>query len=136
MKQGGEWSNAGGPQGIHQTVVKIEAQGVFLSLALGKQPGPGNGKAISLDTELAHQLDVFGVTMVMVAGNIAVFRALNLVRRVSKGVQNRRCASVFGNSAFNLIAGSRRSPQEWLNGGSRHKKGWLNHYPTTDQSPS
>src|ERR1700676_4874561 len=122
MKQGSEWSNACGQQGIHQTIVKIEAQGVFLSLPLRKQPGPGNGKAVSLDAELAHQLDVFGIAMVMVTGNIAVLRALDLVRRVSKGVPDRGCASVLGNSTFDLIAGSRRSPQERLNGGSRHKK--------------
>jgi hypothetical protein len=110
MKQRGKRGYACGEQLVHQAVVKVESPGIRFSVAFGKNPRPGNGKTVSLDAQVSHQCDIFSVTVIVVTGDVAGLRALDLVWGVSKGVPDRRRSSIFRNSTLNLIAGSGCSP--------------------------
>ena len=58
-------------QFIDQPVIKAEPLAVDGACAFRKHARPGNGKAIRVDADLAHQVDVFLVAMVVVAGDVA-----------------------------------------------------------------
>jgi hypothetical protein len=73
MKQRGKRSYASVEQFIHQTIVKIESPGIPFSPAFGKYSRPGDGKTVGLDAQVAHQLDIFGVPVVVVTRDIAGF---------------------------------------------------------------
>jgi hypothetical protein len=95
MEQGCKRRNPRCEKPVDQAAVKIEPLLILSSLPLGQKTGPGHGKSIRADTKIAHQLDIFGVTMVVVAGDVPVLGALDLARSVSERVPNRRAASVF-----------------------------------------
>src|ERR1700740_191117 len=105
MKKRGKRSYARSQQVIHQTVIEIETPDIRFPFSLRKDSRPGNGKTVCLDAQVAHQFDVFFVTMVVVTSNIAVLGAFDVSRCMRKGVPDRGRSSVFGNGAFYLIAG-------------------------------
>jgi hypothetical protein len=65
--------NAGLEQAVHETVVERQARFVDSTSALGKDSGPGDRKAVRAQADLAHEADILGVAVIMVAGDIAVW---------------------------------------------------------------
>src|SRR5690606_34302501 len=63
--------NTGCHQFVGEPIVKIEAFRIRLTGSIGKDPWPGNGKAVSGLTDTFHQLNIFLVTVVVIVGNIA-----------------------------------------------------------------
>jgi len=83
---------------------------VHFSRSGGDNAGPGNGEAVAVKTKFRHQRDVFGIMVVLVAGNFAAFPRVYRARLAGKSIPNRFAASAFVTGAFNLITGSGGSP--------------------------
>src|SRR5690606_41669759 len=56
--------NTGCHQFVGESIVNIDAFRIRLTGSIGKDPWPGNGKAVSGLTDTFHQLNIFLVTVV------------------------------------------------------------------------
>src|SRR3981081_4605579 len=59
--KGGKWLYTGFQQAINQSIIKIQASAIGLSPARGKYARPCNGEAISVYSQVAHDLYVFRI---------------------------------------------------------------------------
>jgi hypothetical protein len=85
---------------------------VHFSRSGGDDTRPGNGKTVAVKTEFRHERRILGITVVLIAGNLAAFTAIYRARLAGKSVPNALAASAFVTGAFNLITGSGGSPDK------------------------
>src|SRR5205807_1904563 len=67
--KGDEWLYAGFQQAINQSVIKIQARGIDLSPARRKYTRPCDREAIGVYSQVAHDLHIFRVAMIVIDGN-------------------------------------------------------------------
>lgn len=104
--------DAGGQQGVDQLVVEVEALGVDRAVAAGDHARPGDGQAVGVGAEPAHQADVLAPAVVVVAGDVAGVAARDLAGGVREGVPDRRRAAVLRHGSLDLVGRRGRAPQE------------------------
>src|SRR5258708_16558217 len=79
--KGGEWLHTGCQQAINQSIIKIEARGIDLSPACRKYAWPGNREAIGVYSQVAHDLHVFRVAMIVIDSYQTAVIIQHLARR-------------------------------------------------------
>src|SRR4029079_4953473 len=99
---------------VDQAVIEVEALGIGRAGPIGKYPWPCDRKPIMFDAEIADQADVFPVAMVMLVGAVSGGIALDLARRMRKGVPDRAAAAVLIDGALDLIGRGGGAPPEVL----------------------
>jgi len=67
--------------------------------------GPGDGKAIAVEVERAHQRDVFAVAVVVVAGDVAGGAVVDFAGGVRETVPDGFALAALVPRAFNLVSG-------------------------------
>ena len=101
-----------GEQFIDQSVIKAQPLAVDGACACGKHAWPGNGKAIRVDADLAHQVDVLLVAMIVVASDVACVPFPDLSGLPRQHVPDGKSFLVFVPRAFDLIRGRCNAPGE------------------------
>ena len=100
-----------GEQLVDEPVVEREA-GPVDRPAVGAHPRPGHREAVGRDLELAHQGDVRGHPVVVVAGDVAGVRVEDRTGRVGEGVPDRGRAAVLGHGSLDLVGRGGDPPDE------------------------
>ena len=98
-------------QCIDQAVIECEAFFVRRTLAERQHPRPRHRKAISADTEIAHQRDVFRIAVIVVAGDVAGLAVVDMAG-ARKRIPDAGAAAVLVRRAFDLIGRGRNTPDE------------------------
>ena len=114
VEEGTEGLDAGLTKRIRQALVEVEAFGIGCAGAFREDARPRDGEAEAFDAEALHQGDVFFVAVVEVVGNVGGLALKGFAGSVGEGVPDGGAASVFVDSAFDLVAGSRGAPDEVL----------------------
>src|SRR5258708_547496 len=78
--QGGKWLYVSCQQAIYQSVIKIQARGINLSSACGKNARPRNREAVSIYSQVAHDLHIFLVAMIVIDSNQSTIIVQHLTR--------------------------------------------------------
>src|SRR5215469_7762134 len=110
--QRGKRTDVGLMQGVDETLVEVEALVVGLARSGGLDARPGDGKAAAFHVELAHDADVFPVTMVVVAGDVAGVAILDLTGSMGEAIPDGLAFAIFTPGAFDLIRSSGGAPPE------------------------
>lgn len=104
--------DAGGQQGVDQPVVEVEALGVDRAVPARDHARPGDGQAVGVGAQPAHEVDVLAPAVVVVAGDVAGVAARDLARGVREGVPDRRRTAVLRHGSLDLVGRRGRAPQE------------------------
>jgi hypothetical protein len=97
-------------QFVNQVAVELDASLVHFTAAARQQAGPGNRKAIALQTHFRHQRYVFAKTMVVVNGDVTGRPLIGGARKVGINIPDRRAFAVGIVTAFNLPGRGRGAP--------------------------
>src|ERR1700677_2360265 len=97
---------------VEQRAVVVQALLVCGAAAARLHPRPGDREPVGPEPERSHQRDVLAVTVVGIARDIAGVTAANLAWRVAEGVPHRRSLTVEVRCPFDLVRGTRCSPDE------------------------
>src|SRR5699024_3876034 len=106
--------NAGFQEGVHEAAVEVDTRLVDLPGTLGKDARPGDRETVGVEIELLHQLDVLGITAVVVVGGVTCVSAQDLARGLGEGVPDAGAPPIGGGGAFDLERGGGRPPEEAL----------------------
>ncbi len=112
VEEGGEGGDAGGEQGVDEAVVEGESGGVGGTGAGGLDAGPGDGEAVAVEPETAHQLDVLGIPVVVVAGHRSRVAVADGAGARGEGVPDRGAAAVLVHRSLDLVGGGGGTPAE------------------------
>ena len=102
-----------GEQLVDESVVEGET-GPVDRPAVGSHARPGHGEAVGRDLELAHQGDVLGHPVVVLARDVAGVRVEDRARGVGEGVPDRGRAAVLGHGSLDLVGRGGDPPDEAL----------------------
>ena len=111
MEQGHPRSHARGKEAVDNFVVEIQSLWIETT-RVGEYSSPSDGKSICGDTEIAKDLYVFRVSMVVIAGDVAIGAIDDRAASMGEVVPAGRSRSIGQGRAFDLIGGARRSPYE------------------------
>src|SRR5215203_903834 len=95
---------------IDEAAIVVETFCVGTSAAGGKNARPSDGEAIAAKSELPHERDVLGVSVVMIAGDIARVAVDCLARSMAEVVPDRWSATTLSDGPLDLIGRGRSSP--------------------------
>ncbi len=112
MEQGGHRGDAALVQAVEEAAVEVEAALVGRAGAVGLDPGPGDGEAVAAQPEVAHEVEVLGVAVVVVDGHVAGVAVAGAPRDAAEGVPDRLAAPVLLGGALDLVRGGGRAPAE------------------------
>jgi len=104
--------NSGGEQCIDQSIVKGEPRGVDAAAAFGQHATPRDAEPIGVQAELAHERDVFRITTVVIAGDVAVLAIRRASRTVREAIPDARPRTVGTRRPLDLIRRGRGTPQK------------------------
>src|SRR5690606_15721331 len=93
-------------------VVEVEALFIGAALPFGLDACPGEREPVGVDAELLHERHVFGVAVVVVAGDVASVSVEGATRGMTEGVPGGRPAAALRDGALDLVGGSGGSPEE------------------------
>src|SRR4051794_17933503 len=82
------------------------------SSPLGNDARPRDREAIGVDTELAHQSDIFLPATIMITCDIPILALPDFSTGMRKGIPHAQATIVDGYRTFNLICGRRCPPQK------------------------
>lgn len=97
---------------VDQPRVEVEPGIVDSPSAIGKNAAPRNAEPISLKPDLAHELDVGLISIVVVAGNVAGVTVRRHSRRVREAMPDAWPRSIGKRRSFDLIGRRRSAPQK------------------------
>ena len=97
---------------VQHALVVVEARLARLAGALRKDPRPRDRHPVSADAQVLQQSHVFFVEMIGIVGHVARIAVVGLTRSMREHVPDRRSASAFVDSAFNLVRGRRAAPHK------------------------
>src|SRR5688572_17990196 len=104
--------DAGGEQAVDQSVVKSQPSFVHRATTGRQNARPGNREPVGADAEIAHQRDVLGVAVIVIAGDIASIAVGNTAGYATVSVPDARPAPIDLRCAFDLVARGRDAPNE------------------------
>jgi len=99
-------------QRVDEAVIECQPRLVGVTAAVRQDARPGDRKPIGVDAEIAHQRNVLGPTMVMIAGGVAGIAVGDAPDLAAKGVPDAGASTVFTHGAFDLVARCRDAPDE------------------------
>ena len=99
-------------QRVDQAVVEVQAARVDRALPGRQNAAPGDAEAVGVEPELAHQRDIVGEAVVLVAGDVARLAPQGTAGGVGKAVPDARARAVGERRALDLIGGRGRPPEE------------------------
>ncbi len=103
--------DAGCENGIDEPVVKCESWLIRRTATLRQNPRPGDGKTVGLNAELLHQGNIFGITVVVIASNVAGVMVGDAALQ-PVGVPDAEPAAVLARRALDLEGGGRHAPKK------------------------
>ena len=109
---GDERPDTGLQQRVDQPVVEGQPGRVDRAGAVREHPRPGDGEPVRPDAELAHQRDVLGPAVVVVAGDVAGVAVVDGAGHPAERVPDRRGSPVLGRRALDLVRGGGHAPDE------------------------
>ena len=114
--EGNHGLDAAGQQLIHQGLIELQALLVDLTVPVGDDPGPADGKAVGLDVVPLHQRHVLLIAVVDVAGRVAGVPVLHVLAAllVAEVVPDIRTLSVLVPRALALVGGAGHPPDKIL----------------------
>src|SRR4029077_20878497 len=115
--EGGEWPNLRFQETIDETAVKIKSLRIRSPRSCSLNPRPRDREAIALHAQAAHDIQVFAIAKVVIAGDIPIVAVLDFMRSVREPIPNGFALAVFIPCALDLIRGRRSSPPEVLREG-------------------
>jgi hypothetical protein len=89
---------------VDQAILKSQSGFVRGAAAGWHDPRPRDGKAVGIDTEIAHEADVFGIAMVVVAGDVTGIAVCDSSALPTLHIPDARPTTVLVGGAFDLIA--------------------------------
>ena len=109
-------------QAVDEAVVEVEALLVGHAAPAWQHPRPRDREPVVADPEVAHQPDVLGVAVVVVAGHVAGLPVLDPPGLVAERVPDAGAATVLGGGALDLVrrgagAEAEAGRQLWIGGG-------------------
>ena len=110
--EGAEGLNAGFQQCVDHAMIKIQTLRIGRARSIGKDSRPGDRKPEGLEAELLHEPNIFLVEMKEVVGNIAGGAIQGVTRSVRERVPDGEASASLMYSAFHLIGGCCRTPEE------------------------
>ena len=112
-------------QPVDEPIVKVEPARIDRAGAARLHARPRDREAIPLQAQLAHQIEVCGQAVIVVASDITVAAVGDRAGHAAEAVPDRRSATVLGHGTFDLVRARRSAPHErrGLNCGSvsRHR---------------
>src|SRR5580698_10658015 len=114
VKEGAIGLDACAEERVEHAVVEVEALGVGGAGALREDSGPRYGKAVGLEAEVLHELDVFFVAMEVVVGYVAGVVVFDLAGSVGEGIPDGGATAFFVDGTFDLVGGGGGAPEESL----------------------
>ncbi len=112
VEEGGQRGDAHCQQVVHQPVVEGESGGIRRPGTGGLDARPGDGEAVAVEPEAAHQLDVLGMAVVVVAGHRTRVAVADGAGAGSEGVPDRGAAAVLVHRSLDLVGGGGGTPAE------------------------
>ena len=97
---------------INDAIVKIDTRFIHFTNPCGDDSAPRKGEAIGVLSAFFHQVDIFFVAMVKVAGHIAVNMVDVLIARVAKEIPFSKAFAVFVPGSLTLIRRRGGTPQK------------------------
>ena len=88
---------------VDQSVVKGDPGGVHRAATRRQDARPCDRKPMGADPKPAHLIDVLGIVMVMIAGDVAAVAIGNAANLSAISVPDARAAPVLLHGAFDLI---------------------------------
>src|SRR5438445_10729047 len=89
-----------------------DALPIYRALPGRQNAAPGDAEAVGVEPELAHQRDIVGEAVVLVAGDVARLAPHCTAGGVGKTVPDARACAVGERRALDLIGGRGRPPQD------------------------
>jgi hypothetical protein len=99
-------------QPVDDPAVEVEAALVGCAGAVGLDTGPGDGEPVRPQSQRAHQVEVFGVAVVVVDRDVTGVAVFGAARRVAERVPHRLTAAVVFRRPFDLVRRRRGPPPE------------------------
>jgi hypothetical protein len=99
-------------QHVHEPAVEVEAGRVHASSSLRQHARPGQGEAVGLDPEVAHQCYVVAEAVVVVAGHVPAAPVEDGAGLLAEAIPDRLAAAVDRNRTFDLVGRGGRAPHE------------------------
>ncbi len=121
--EGRERADPGRQQAVHQPVVEVQAGLVDPVVGERHHARPGDREPVGAEAEPAHQRDVLGPAVVVVAGGVAGVAAGHPAGGVREGVPDRRGAPVGVRRALDLVGGGGGAPEEVVGQGVQGEAG-------------
>ena len=97
---------------VDESRVEVDSFLVDYAGSLRVNPAPRHAEAIRVEAELRHDRDVVLVPTVVVAGDVAGLVEPGVAGSVGEAVPHAASRAVRGGGAFDLVRGSRCSPQK------------------------
>ena len=101
-----------GDERVDQPPIEIDTALICAPLSVRQHATPTNAEAVGLQAERAHQRDVVGIAMVVVAGNVAGIAAGGQSGRMREALPDARARAVVERRPFDLIRRGGRAPQK------------------------
>src|SRR5262249_33108857 len=96
--------------GLAPLVIECEPLWVWSAAALRQNARPGGRQPVGAYAELAHQRDIFGPPMIVVAGNVARIAAEGITRLMAEAVPDRGPATILPDGTLDLVSRGRDAP--------------------------
>ena len=97
---------------IDQAIIKINATCVHRAEPVRHDAGPGDRQPVIFDAEPGHQIEIFAVTMVVIAGDVEIVAVMRRAGLAGERVPHGRALAVLGGSALDLGRGRGDAPGE------------------------
>lgn len=104
--------DAAGDESVDEFIVEGDAFRVYGADAFGKDAGPTDGKAVVLNGEGLHEVEVFFVAVIVIAGGVSGVSVLDIAGLMGEYVPNGRGFTVCVPSAFVLVRGGGNAPHK------------------------
>src|SRR6516165_4524973 len=108
--------DAGRKQGIDESVVERKSRLVGCTASARQHARPGDGEAVGVDAEIAHQRNVFAIATIVITGDLAGVAVLHLAGHATIAVPDAVAAAVGMSRTFDLKARGRYPPGKVLAG--------------------
>lgn len=97
---------------VHKAVIEGQSFGVDFSGPPGQHAGPAHRKAVAVQAQVLHQVQIAFPAVVVIAGHITVVGVFNGARLAGEGVPDGQSFAVLVGCPFDLVAGGGRTPAE------------------------
>ncbi len=121
--EGGDRFDAGAEQRVDEAFVEGQAFRVRCARTVGEDARPGDREPVRIDPEILHRLDVLGISMEVVAGEVAGVAVAYPSGRAREAVPDGFASSVLVHRAFDLVRRGGRAPQETVGEARRRVDG-------------